>query len=174
MSWIEEQKWSDRFIGQITPILGYVFFRKAPIHRDMREATDLVMLNMQDTRVGVRMRRHRHIGFADEFTIRCSVPSGVPTELQKLVAGYGHYLFYGFEGECSDFLGKWHIIDLKEFRLKMHLSLASMAAGMLPGREITNHDGTTFRAFRYSDFPTQMIVAHGTGDKVESQRAVAA
>lgn len=174
MSWVHDKNWSDKFIDRITPILGYVFFTKAPLQRDMQEATDLVILKMQDIRIGVRMRRREHVQYANDFTIRCSRPTGTQTELEKLVAGYGHYLFYGFEGESDGLLGKWHIIDLNDFRLKLHLGIASMAAGVLPGREITNHDGTTFRAFRYSDFPTQMIVAHGTGHRVEYQRGIAA
>lgn len=162
MNWMEQQKWSDRFIDQITPILGFVFFKKAPIQRDMKEATDLVMLKMQDTRIGVRMRRREHIKYAHEFTIRSSLPSGVQTELDKLVAGYGHYLFYGFQHPEHDALGQWSIIDLNQFRLHYSKQMQSMPAGMLPGNEITNWDRTSFRAFAFSDFPEEMVVANGT------------
>lgn len=161
MNWQHDKNWSDRFIDQITPILGYVFFTKAPLQRDMQEATDLVMLKMQDTRIGVRMRRREHAQYVNDFTIRCSRPNGAQTELDKLVAGYGHYLFYGFQHQHHDALGDWTIIDLNQFRLHYSKQLESKPPGVLPGMLRTNEDGTAFRVFRYSDFPKQMVVATG-------------
>lgn len=56
--------WSDRFLPQIKSIVGAQLLKAAPNALDMKQATDLIMLDGKDVRVAARVRRP---GFAKAY-----------------------------------------------------------------------------------------------------------
>jgi hypothetical protein len=98
---------------------------------DTRRSTDVRI----KTRGGdVCLRVRRNIGYRD-LTIRWSVPSGYPTEIDKLRKGDGDWFFY-FWTDDNDVISDWWIIDIEKMR----------HAGMLERRWPIkpNDDGSSF------------------------------
>jgi hypothetical protein len=112
---------ADRYVPDIKRVLADVFIVAAPIERDMRENTDLVVLTVAPHTVACRVRT------ADKFlakypydvTFRALRPSGAETELAKVEAGWGDYMFYGF-GRGTEVV-RWVLLDLDELRRQMIL-----------------------------------------------------
>lgn len=154
--WASDKKWSDVFLPQIKAIIGQTFIVEPPATEDQEHNTDLIVLKMDPIRVACRIRRERYYQqYADEFTIRCSRPSGIKTELSKIIEGWGDYLFYGFGDES---LIAYRIGDLKVFRLWFTRYL-SQNGGTTPGLFKKNADGSSnFIAFKWSELPQNFIV----------------
>ena len=157
--WEKDKKWSDHYIDEIKSILGRYLIGESSQEDDQMKNTDLVVLKMEAVRIGCRIRRP---GFAalygDEFTIRCNRPSGVKTELTKIIEGWGDYFFYGHAGEDGK-LAAWALCDLKSFRLWFHSYIIDHA-GKKPGQLEHNTDGSSkFLAFRFDEMPNSFLVA---------------
>ena len=57
---------------------------------DAERNTDLIVLKLDAVRIACRVRNHEYITrYGDEFTIRAERPSGVKTELAKIIDGWG-------------------------------------------------------------------------------------
>lgn len=158
MSWQDDKTWSDRFLPEIKMILGRRFISEPAVEEDALRNTDLIVFKMEAIRVACRVRtRDYYEKYADEFTIRSVRPSGVETELGKILAGWGDYLFYGFgHGER---LCDWRIGDLNVFRLWFQRKTWTLPAGVLPGKPRENRDGSSgFRVFKWDDLTADFVV----------------
>ena len=159
MEWTEDKKWSDRFIPEIKRIIADVLICVAPIEEDMQRNSDLVVLKMDSVRVACRIRRHGYLEkYGDQFTIRAGRPSGIKTELSKIIEGWGDFLFYGFSDQEEKLLVKASMIDLDVFRLEFMRQL-HRSSGRIPGISKTNHDNSSdLLAFEFKDFPPELVV----------------
>lgn len=160
-SWQQDKKWSDRFIPEITSHLGQILITEPPAIEDMERNSDLMVFGMDSVRIGCRIRTHSYLeNYANEFTIRSGRPSGVKTELTKILEGWGDYFFYGFSNESETALQRWFCGDLKVFRIWFNRELTGMDAGSVPGYGKVNYDGSSsFKAFHLRDLPKDFIVA---------------
>lgn len=167
MSWQEDKRWADVFMPEIKAILGMHLLGEAPHEEDATRATDLIVLRMEAVRIAVRMRKKCYgtkPSYREEFTIRSERGSGTKTELRKVLAGFGDFLFYGFEHEDGGRLGRWTLVDLSVFRECLWEKTFKCDAGIMPGDEFHNTDGSSsFRVFRYCDFPDELVRAKGNG-----------
>ena len=96
--WELDKKWSDKANVLIKRIIGEHLIQVAEPEDDEKYNTDMIVLRA--CRVACRMRKRKlwddEFGNRLEFTIRNKRPSGVDTELAKILKGYGDYMFYGF------------------------------------------------------------------------------
>jgi hypothetical protein len=175
MSWQGDKGWADQFMPDIKSVLGRHLLGEASLAEDAKHATDLVVLQMKDLRIAVRMRRRKYAEnqyYVGQFTIRTERRSGAKTELAKLIEGWGDYYFYGFEGLHDGQLGIWHLIDLKEFRLGYMRLLVDCERGTFPGEQIKNPDGgSSGCGFSYEWFSPALVVASGCGINNDSMVA---
>jgi len=165
--WQKDKKWSDRFLDEIKRILGHYLIGEPPQEEDAERNTDLVVLKMEAVRIGCRVRRYWTKGgkptsfldkYADEFTIRSGRPTGIKTELTKIIEGWGDYFLYGFADEEETQLAAWILGDLKAFRL-WHSQQICRNSGVVPGVKQNNVDGSScFRAYKIQDLPPEFIV----------------
>lgn len=162
MPFDHDYDWQRKFIPEIKRVCVDLLVGEAPIEEDMRRNTDMIVLRLEPVRVACRVRRS--IGengvnylqkYPDDFTIRAERPSGVQTELQKVLSGWGDYMFYGFAAADSTSLAAWMLGDLSVFRLWHHHELA---LGHQPSRMLPNRDGTKFCAYNIKDLPDKFIV----------------
>lgn len=164
--WEQDKRWSDVFLPEIKQILGLYLIGEPPIEEDQERNTDLMVLKMDAVRVGCRVRRsvsksgyptfEKHYG---EFTIRTGRPSGIKTELTKVIEGWGDYFFYGFANEEETCLRHWALCSLNEFRVWFTRYLAKNK-GQLPGIGKDNTDGSSsFKAFSFADLPSRFVIA---------------
>lgn len=176
MSWQNDKGWSDQFMPDIKAVLGQHLLGEASMDEDAKHATDLVVLQMKNVRIAVRMRRRRYAEnpkYIEQFTIRTERRSGAETELAKIVAGWGDYMLYGFEGKEESRLGVWHLIDLKKFRLGYMRLLSRCKPGEFPGDLIRNVDGgSSGCAFWYDEFSPSLVVASGYGISAKQSPAL--
>lgn len=145
--------WTRRYREHLSEIVAEHLVVDAPPEEDLHRATDLYVLRGNAARIGCRIRRHRYLArYGDEFTLRSRVPSGEPTELDKILAGWGDYLIYGFAA-ADDLprLAAWALIDLTVLR--------DLYPEGMPAMTVENRDGTAGQAFRYSEWPDELLVA---------------
>ena len=161
MSWQRDKRWSDRFLPQIKGILGQHLIGEPPMEEDAERNTDLMVLRMEAVRIGCRVRKHDYYArYPNEFTIRAGRPSGVKTELTKIIEGWGDYFFYGFADQKNERLCAWTLADMKVFRVHYNRMLADMERGQTPGFHKKNNDNSsTFVAFCWDTFPADFVVA---------------
>ena len=162
--WKRDKQWSDKFLPDIKRILGEHLIGEPPQEEDAERNTDLMVLRMEAVRIGCRVRKHKYLDYCDgqyrnEFTIRAGRPSGVKTELAKIIEGWGRYFFYAFSNEDESGLAAWMLGDLNVFRLWFNRWLAAHS-GNSPGTGQDNKDdSSSFRAFSISRLPEGFIVA---------------
>ena len=167
--WQNDKKWADQFMPPIKRILGEHLIGEPPVAEDQERNTDLMVLRMDAVRIGCRMRKadqlERCPNYANEFTIRTVRPSGMQTELAKIIAGWGDYFFYGF-GHSSGAVHPWALCDLRVFRL-WHSAQLVRDRGQMPGVEKANHDGSSaFRVFEFRHLPAEFLAAsHGVSSR---------
>ena len=137
---------------EIKAILGVHLIGEPPVEEDAERNTDLIVLKMEAVRIGCRIRRFPyHAKYGDEFTIRAGRPSGVKTELTKIIEGWGDYFFYGFSDEDERRLLSWRLGDFKAFRLWFNRQLV-VNHGVIPGAARVNGDkSSNFSAFRWDN-----------------------
>jgi len=155
--------WQRQFMPEIKRILGECLITEAPPEEDMRRNTDFIVLKLDSVRVACRIRRNKHLArYGHQFTIRASRPSGIETELQKVIRGWGDYLFYGFADADDLRLAKWILGDLAEFRLWYARRLSVLPKGQMPGQLVPNPDGSsTGRAYDVAALPSAFLLAAG-------------
>jgi hypothetical protein len=158
--------WQMRFLPTIKNIVGPLLLEPASPELDMSEATDMLVLRARDMRIGCRLRR---VGYAEkypwDFTIRSRrETTGATTELEKIVNGWGDWLFYGHEFRPTSIaVLRWFVIDLSSWR--SHLMRRTVSWGT----DISNNgDGTFFRAWDVRKFPKHPPICIGSSDKIPS------
>lgn len=159
MNWVKDKRWADRFLPGIKRILGEHLICAAPEEEDQHRNTDLIVLKLDAVRVACRIRTFDYYArYPLGFTIRSSRPSGVETELAKIIRGWGDYLFYGFSDQAERNLAAWFLGDLDEFRLWFTRRL--QAGPPYPWEIKPNGDGSsTFHAFNRPALPPTFVVA---------------
>ena len=138
-----------KFIWMIKAFLGNYFITK-DINADLNAGTDFLVLNLNNFRIAVRLRRYEYyLKYPDDFTIRWERPSGVITEYAKIMTGLVDYIFYGFINQEETEIIKYFIGDLKIFRDKN-----------LKPLEIKINDpyDSTFAVFNVNQFPQEFIL----------------
>ena len=162
--WRQSKAWSDRFLPELRAMCGLLFIAEpADVAEDQRHATDLIVLNVDKIRIGARVRQHRYLApYPNDFTIRRNRPSGKDSELGKILAGWGDYLFYAFACEHDCVLTSWRVVDLKVFRQWFFTEQFRLPERSLPGKHYKNADGSsTFQVFNVKKLPSEMIYASG-------------
>lgn len=147
-----DRKWSDNYLPGIRRIVGARLMVEAPFEDDCKRATDLIVLRARDMDIAARVRRYGYYErYPYEFTVRSMRDSGAATEYEKIINGWGDWMFYGHaaEGEISAF-DQWFIIDLHAFRAHLILN-----EGALSKTSKDNGDGTYFKAFDLRSFPAK-------------------
>lgn len=154
------RRWSDTFLPEIKRIVGAHLLKTATDLLDMKQATDLLMLDAKDMRIAARVRRPGYSAtYPYEFTIRSRVPSGAETELSKIVNGKGDWMFYGHASATGLGLDRWWLIDLKAFRAAL-IRQANSGVSLRCGDK-KNPDGSCFKWFDIRSFPKEppLVVA---------------
>jgi hypothetical protein len=159
IGWETRKQWSDGFLPEIKRILGEHLIKTAPEEEDRKHNSDLIVLKLGGIRVACRVRKYEYYKrYPCEFTIRSKLPSGMDSELTKVVAGWGDYIFYGFANEAEDNLIAWILGDLKCFRLWFNRYLCKYKKE--PGLHKYNGDGSSsFYAYDWQQLPNEFIVA---------------
>lgn len=115
-------EWQRPFIPVVAELvgceLGPYLFREAGAHEDMHENSDLIILQARDIRVGCRVRKPAYNNrFPFDVTFRCWRQSNVATELDKVLAGWGHAFFYGIAADAqSQTFARWSLLSLQRLR----------------------------------------------------------
>lgn len=118
----EDRKFADRYIDHVKRIMGPRVLETTRFTLDVEEAADLTTIGDARVRLAVRVRRPKYNKpqYRNQITLRASAKLG-PSELEKVISGYGDYMFYGFaEDDTTDQLAYWQVIDLKNLRLYLH------------------------------------------------------
>jgi hypothetical protein len=152
---------SKKSMPEVRSILGRYILRSATPEEDMKQATDLV-LEAKNLKIAVRVRDSRYANFANEFTIRSTAGGGVPTEFQKIMVGHADWLFYGFEHPTGK-INPWYILDLSVFRTTVRDAMSGLITiGM---KDVSNNDGSAFKAFQINTFPPAFVIASSDIEK---------
>jgi len=169
--WTDDKKWSDKFLVEIKRILGEHLISCAPVEEDTDHNTDLIVLKLDAVRIACRIRRFSYFEkYPNEFTIRSGRPSGVKTELTKIIEGWGDYFFYGFSNKTETGLIAWVLGDLKVFRLWFNREIVSKG-GKIPGIPQVNNDGSScFMAFGLDKMPDKFVVARKEPESATQQQ----
>lgn len=151
-----EREWSDQFIPEVKKIVGQYLLKTADFRQDTTEATDLIVLCAEGLRIAVRMRRPGAAEkFPFDFTIRRWLANGCPTEMHKIVDGWGDWLFYGHARALdSNEICRWWIVNLHA--LRSHMIRYGKAAGKPVTLPNSNDGGMT----RLTAFNLQHFKAH--------------
>ncbi len=166
-NWQRDHTWSAQFMPSIKRILGEYLIQEAPAEEDQRHNTDLIVLTLGAIRVACRVRHHEYVAvYGDQFTIRATRPSGVKTELAKIIEGWGDYLFYGFADSIDRDLCAWLLGDLKVFRF--WLATQNYRCGGIVQPPQQNGDGSSaFHAFEIDELPPNFVIARRRWDSAE-------
>jgi hypothetical protein len=148
MGYSNDRAFSDRFVPQIRTIVGPYLLCPASLEQDRHEACDLTILRGRDMMIACRIRRPGYDNFARQFTIRSEREEGAKTELQKIIEGFGDWLFYGHAASDLSSIVRWMLIDLSSFRAHLILNLKTIRRG-----DQRNPDGTWFRWYEVDSFP---------------------
>ncbi len=120
--WARNKAWADRYMRAVRCLLGDTFFREGTPEEDQQQNTDLRVFRLTSFTVAVRVRQHRYMSdpqhpeWKTEVTFRSSLPSGVPTEREKMLSGWGDYMVYAFAAEQGGGLARWVVLDLEHLR----------------------------------------------------------
>lgn len=154
--WLSDKAKADKYEPEIKRILGEQLISTADLRRDQHEATDLLVLELSPVRIGCRVRSPEVlVKFADEFTIRADRPSGVRTELEKIMDGWCDYFFYGFAAGNGRTLAAWLLGDLRVFRAEIRRAPYLVDESL----KIQNRDASSsFFPFGVGQFPPQFII----------------
>lgn len=148
--------WQGKFAREIKEILGRSLIATSPPEEDKKHNTDFMTFVLNPVRVACRIRRHSYWttrSYRNEFTIRSGRPSGYETELDKLLSGWGDYIFYGFSNRLETNLCDWFLGDLNIFRERW-------SSNSSIGFQKSNIDQSSdFRVFNRNEFPEDFIVA---------------
>lgn len=149
MGYKDDLRLELKFARQIKMILGGQFIRQDVV-ADMKQATDFLIFTIHPIRVGARLRAYKYLsGYGNQFTIRWSRPSGVPTEIHKIREGLVDFLFYGFVNETETNLVRYFIADLHVFA-----SCEPSPLEIKPNRD----KSSSLAAYALSQFPDSFII----------------
>lgn len=152
MSYQHDRAWSDRYIPQLRTLIGPYLLAPSSLEQDTKEAADLVVLRARDLTIACRVRRPGYaMDFPNQFTIRSKRSSGVTTEFEKIIDGWGDWFFYGHATSTFPEIKPWWLIDLSSFR--SHL-IRRTSRTAIKTDELPNGDGTYFRWFQIESFPS--------------------
>lgn len=172
-----DRRESDLFIPHLKAILGSVFFQIAPVQEDLEHNTDLIVFRMRQIgRIACRVRDLKYLEtYGHQFTIRAGRPSGVDTELQKILNGWGDYTLYGFGNKETKRVVRWAIGDLNIFRAYWPRLWQRGLGGMEAAGDFRwNHDGSSaLLALYWDDFPADFVVARHHPQKIPAAPSVA-
>jgi hypothetical protein len=148
----KDRAWSDRHLPAIQRIVGPLLLAPAPFQVDATEATDLMVMTARDMRIACRVRRPGFAGpYGNEFTMRSRrYDSGAVTEIEKIAAGFGNWLFYGHARDHTTAeIDHWLLVDLHAWRFHVRNNLAFVRWG-----EVRNPDqASAFVWFDVDTFP---------------------
>lgn len=165
MSYAIDRRWSDAFIPAIKQVVGPLLLEESSFEVDTQQAADLVVMNARDKTIACRVRR---AGYADrygyEFTIRSARDNGAKTELEKIIDGFGDWMFYGHAHQDGMNVSRWMVISLPALR-------AAIIRKQAKPMKQSNGDGTHFVAFDVRNMPGSCIVS--ASFKIENERATA-
>lgn len=160
MSYADDREWSDGYMPAVRQLVGPLLLVPAPLERDVKEATDLIVMRARDMTIAVRLRRPGYSNkYPGQFTIRSDRASGVKTELAKIVEGWGDWLFYGHtDGHIG--IPEWTVVDLHQLRASFIRlpNLLHAPDGKASGKR-SNGDGTSFFWFDANRLPPEVVVA---------------
>ena len=146
-----DKAWSDKFMRTIKQVLGLCLLTEGNFEEDAKENTDLRVLNLKGVRIGCRVRTYDfYERYPNEFTIRYSRPTGIKTEIDKIMDGWGDLFFYGFSNQSETSLIKWTLADLNVFRQWYREGHGLVKSVPSSKCELI--------AFKWSDFPKGFIV----------------
>ncbi len=153
MSYSADRRWSDAFIPAIKQIVGPLLLEESSFEVDTQQAADLVVMNARDKTIACRVRR---AGYADrygnEFTIRAKRDSGAKTELEKIIDGFGDWMFYGHAHEDGLNVSRWMVVSLPALR-------AAIIRKQAQPIKKSNGDGTHFVSFDIRQLPGSCLIA---------------
>ena len=112
-------QWADGHMKAIVDVLQLnamhlLSIQVASLERDMKKATDLV-ISVEGGDVAVRIRRPRYRSRFRDLTIRAWRESGVKTERDKLLEGFGDWYLYSWS-DGNGGLSDWFLVDLNKLR----------------------------------------------------------
>lgn len=122
MGYKHRRKWAMQYDDHIQLIICKALrvIEAAPALEDMRCNADfqLIYSAAPAGRVAARVRSAGEWNkYFHEVTFRFELPSGVATEWQKMLAGYGDWMVYGFAADDEgDRLRAWIVLNLAIFR----------------------------------------------------------
>ena len=165
MTYRDDRSWSDRYLPAIRQLVGPHLLIPAPIELDTQQATDLIVLRARDMMIACRVRRHGYVDiYPFDITLRSKRDSGSRTELEKIVEGWGDWMFYGHAAATGDGIERWYLLDLHQWRrefvregLRSALKKDAKYRGVIQPR--SNGDGTHFVAFDVRRFPAALVIA---------------
>lgn len=116
-TWVDWE-WSDTHLEEAIDILKANSMHMLTVNiatpdADMKRSTDLV-ITIEGGDVAVRVRRSSYLSRYRELTIRAWRSSGVKTELQKIIEGFGRWYLYLWAG--NDGITDWILVDLNRLR----------------------------------------------------------
>ena len=158
-----DREWGDRFIPQARRWLADVFIVQATRAADCRRVTDLTLtVDNRRPDIAFRIREYEAwLRYPNEFTLRLYRENGQPTEWEKVRAGYGDYLFYGFATPDQQRIHSATLIDLNKLREAWMIHMEELAQGrkgFLHYTDKPNTDKETgFRAFKLGSCPAGTI-----------------
>jgi len=170
MGYSADRAWSDLHIDHLKQIVGPRLLVPSDFDVDTKQATDFVLLEARNWQIAARVRKPGYFDrYPYEFTVRSYRPTGVRTELEKVLHdGFGDWMFYGHHGGIASkrgrplyVIGRWMLLDLHKFRD------AVAASGGRLGQEMQNPDGTRFRAYDVRQMKQVVIASNylcGTTD----------
>lgn len=159
-----DRAWSDRFIPEIKTIVGPLLLQESTLEVDRREAADLIVLNARDKKIAARVRRPGYAEkYPNQFTVRAKRDSGATTELEKIVNGFGDWMFYG-HADFDDTLARWMVIDLASFRAHL-LRDGYRGDRRLKSGQMPNGDGTYFQWFDVTSFVGEPPILLASSDE---------
>ncbi len=125
--------------------------RRATLREDCIQATDLVFTSGQ-IRIATRCRAARYMRrYPYDFTLRAHSSRGGRSEFEKILGGWGNYLFYCFVNEEETALIHGRMIDLGVFRVRL-------PKRGCPNDAVENGDGSAFHHYDVREFPPELIV----------------
>lgn len=153
MGYDTDRRWSDAFIPAIKKIVGPLLLEESSFEVDTQQAADLVVMNARDKTIACRIRRSGYANkYGHEFTIRAKRDTGTKTELEKIIDGFGDWMFYGHAAEDGMNVSRWMVISLPALR-------AAIIRKQATAIKQSNADGTHFVAFDVRELPDNCVIA---------------
>lgn len=116
----DSREWADGYLPEIGrvirsyPVVGsIVSIKVANDEQDRQCATDYIV-TVSNGDIGCRIREWKYWKLYGDITLRYERPSGIPTEFEKILNGYGRWYLYAWAK--GDGFGAWVFIDLDKLR----------------------------------------------------------